>query len=347
MRALRLCRVKQPLNRRKTILNKHDFVQALLKNKPVSIQDQGHAYAPANIALCKYWGKRNEELNLPLTSSLSISLNDKGADTKIMPADADSYISDGEPVNPSSSFGARLESYLDLFRTPDCPHFYVETTNTIPVAAGLASSASGYAALALALNELMQWNLSNKECSMLARLGSGSASRSVYQGFVEWHAGADANGLDSFAEPLDIHWPEFRVGILTISTAKKPISSREAMRQTVKTSTLFEKWPDQVEQDLADIKQALFVKDFSSLGATTEHNALSMHATMFATKPPICYWQPETLTTLHQLWALRAEGLPLYATMDAGPNVKILFLKQETSSVLEYFPAIDIISPFS
>ena len=326
---------------------KKEVVEKMLRDKPGALQTEGRAFAPANIALCKYWGKRDEELNLPLTSSLSISLSDKGAETVIRPSDRDHYTSDGQTMSPQSSFGSRLCAYLDLFRSPPCPYFEVKTTNTIPVAAGLASSASGYAALVLALNQLSGWNLSGKECSILARMGSGSAARSVYHGFVEWHAGREPEGEDSYAERLSVEWPDFRIGILTLSEKKKPISSRAAMRQTVQTSTLYEKWPEQVARDMTALKQALHDRDFLALGEAAEHNALSMHATMFATKPPVCYWQPETVATLQKIWALRNEGLPLFATMDAGPNVKMLFQEDDALTVQTHFPTIQIVSPFS
>src|SRR5690606_6915553 len=154
--------------------------------------------------------------------------------------------------------------------------------------AGLASSACGFASLVSALNDLLDWKLAKRDLSILARLGSGSAARSLWMGFVEWHAGVQADGMDSYADALPFEWPELCIGILALSDKEKPISSREAMQRTVSTSVLYNSWPKKVLQDMIIIKQALQVKNFSLLGGTAESNALTMHATMLSSWPPIC-----------------------------------------------------------
>ncbi|MBS0636885.1 MAG: diphosphomevalonate decarboxylase, partial [Verrucomicrobia bacterium] len=281
------------------------------------------AFAPANIALIKYWGKRNNELNLPVTSSLSLSL-DKGTHTTVKFATEDAVWLNGNRLGPDDAFTKRLLTFCDRFRDKNCP-LHIETVNEIPTAAGFASSSSGFAALVLALNELFGWNHDRKTLSILARLGSGSASRSLYSGFVEWHAGVRDDGLDSYSEPLNIEWPELQIGLVMISDKQKPIDSRMAMRRTVETSTLYKAWPEQVAKDLALMKEALNSKNFTLLGQTAETNALAMHATMAASVPSILYWQPETVATMHKIWQLRnKEGLNIYFTMDAGPNIKLL-----------------------
>ncbi|MCS6770608.1 MAG: diphosphomevalonate decarboxylase, partial [Kiritimatiellae bacterium] len=225
--------------------------------------------------------------------------------------------------------------------------FRVETRNSIPTAAGLASSASGFAALALALNDFFGWDLPHNHLSILARLGSGSACRSIFLGFVEWEAGADEDGMDSFAVPLSTQWPELRIGVLTISEDQKAISSREAMKRTRRTSSLYESWPVKVAHDLALIKEAIEGRNFELLGQTAESNALAMHATALAAWPPILFWHPRTVSIIHDIWALRENGLPIYFTIDAGPNIKLLFPQTIENEVRNVFPDATVIAPFS
>lgn len=318
-----------------------------LRQTRTAHQARGQAFAPTNIALCKYWGKRDAELNLPVTSSLSISLGNKGAQCAIERIDQDSDIFslNGQMIASHTSFAQRLAAYLNLFRTPDNFYFQVTMQMNIPVAAGLASSACGFAALALALNDFFTWQLNKKELSILARLGSGSACRSVFSGFVEWHAGFTDDGMDSYSELLPDNWPAFCIGLLMIHPGEKPLSSRLAMERTAATSPLYSAWPKKVRDDLATLKQALVHKDFKLLGETAESNALAMHALMLSAWPPISYTLPETLTQMQKIWELRQNGLPLYFTQDAGPNLKLLFLKQDQAHIEKHFPKIEILQP--
>jgi diphosphomevalonate decarboxylase len=424
--------------------NKKEVVQRILANYAVAgtattyttkhqcPRQYGCAFAPANLALCKYWGKRNNELNLPVTSSLSISLGNKGTYTYIshqLPPTAaaatiatatttappavnaaqlqrDIYVLNGIEIPAKTAFAKRLRAYLDLFRpTPDT-HYYCKTISTIPVAAGLASSASGYAALVLALNQLYGWQLPMQQLSILARLGSGSACRSLWHGFVEWRRGGKCggngdviisddsgaivdvddidniddvgdvdDGMDSYASPLlrltsiegsdsaaeEHHttaanlqhseqsveyWPELRVGILLINAGTKALSSRDAMQQTMATSPFYRSWPQQVEADLATIKRAIAIKDFALFGTTAERNSLAMHATMQAAHPAIIYSHPATIAAMQRVWELRRAAIPVYFTQDAGPNLKLLFLAQDATTITKAFPNIEIIAPF-
>jgi diphosphomevalonate decarboxylase len=307
------------------------------------------AFAPTNIALCKYWGKRDQELNLPVTSSLSISLDDRGANTEISISHQanDLIFLNNHPIDLHSKFGTRLVEFLNLFRAHGEPHFIINIETNIPIAAGLASSACGFAALVKVLNHLFGWDLSEQQQSILARLGSGSASRSIWQGFVEWHAGVKPDGSDSFAEPLNETWPDLCIGILMMSKKEKKIGSREAMQRTVSTSPLYSAWPHKVTHDMSLLKTAITVKDFQLLGKTAESNATTMHATMLAAWPPITYLMPDTLIAMQKIWDLRQEGLPIYFTQDAGPNLKLLFLQQDMQTVSSHFPEIEIILPFA
>ena len=324
------------------------FVEKILAGTQNQLKEQGSAFAPSNIALCKYWGKRDAKLNLPVNSSLSVSLGKLGTRTEIrLCKDADLVYLNGELQAADTGFAKRVSAFLDLFRsTVGKVCFEVRTDNNIPTAAGLASSASGFAALVMALDDWAGWGLDKKRLSMLARLGSGSASRSVYNGFVQWHAGTNAEGTDSFAERLDEEWPAFRIGVLELSSAQKPVGSRDGMNRTVETSELYKSWPIQANADMDVIRRAIEVRDFSMLGMTAERNALSMHATMLAAWPPLLYLQPESIEQIHKIQRVRADGLEVYLTIDAGPNIKLLFLDKDEPAVSDAFPGLQTIAPF-
>lgn len=326
-------------------MKRSDVVRAILQQKidKLPTREKGLAFAPTNIALCKYWGKRDVELNLPVTSSLSIALPDKGAMTTVTPQDQDCVILNGETLSAETKFVKRVIEYLDLFRPQQQWHLKIAIEMTIPVAAGLASSACGFASLILALNDLFAWELALQELSILARLGSGSAARSLWNGFVEWQAGVQADGMDSFGQPLAVEWPDLRVGILNICSAEKSLSSREAMLRTVNSSPMYAVWPKKVAQDLTFIKQALKMQAFSLLGGTAESNALTMHATMLSSWPPICYCLPETIAAMQRVWHLRKQGLELFFTQDAGPNLKLLFLAKDEATVQQQFEGVEVV----
>lgn len=331
-------------------MNQAEVVKIVLKNKSfTSAQESAEAFAPSNIALVKYWGKRDKELNLPITSSLSIGLGNKGAVTSVSyhQDNHDKIYLNNNPLSLTATFSQRFLKFLDLFRPNKKTFFQINTNCNIPIAAGLASSACSYASLVCALNKFYQWQLNREELSILARLGSGSACRSLWQGFVEWQQGEGNNGFDSHGIPLPHIWPELRLGLLIFHSEPKSISSREAMQHTVETSTLYPSWRDIAKTDLKQIKRAISEKNFTLLGETAENNALAMHGTMMTAKPPIMYSLPDTISTMQKIWKLRKEGIEIYFTQDAGPNLKLLFLENALSKVLEAFPNIDIVEPFS
>lgn len=328
-------------------LTKKDVVRRILAKKSSKPRERGSAFAPSNIALCKYWGKRNDELNLPVTSSLSVSLGKLGSKVTLSLRDKSDLVElNGKRLDRDSSFARRVSAFLDLFRPDKKTFFKVVAVNTIPTAAGFASSASGFAAMTMALNQLFGWKLNASELSILSRLGSGSAGRSVFTGFVEWRAGKRADGMDSYALPLKPKWPDLRMGLVVVSDKAKPIGSRPAMKRTRDTSALYRSWPAKVAKDLPRLKTAIRHRDFPMLGKVAESNALAMHATMIDSKPPIVYWLPESVIAMNKIWKLREDGLEVYFTMDAGPNLKILFLKKDTASVKKAFPKIQIVAPF-
>lgn len=311
--------------------------------------DAALEYACSNIALCKYWGKRDVELNLPVTSSLSISMSHLGAAAKISLVDgkSDQIFLNKQAMLEPTIFYQRLVEFLDLFRPTQDTFFKIETHTNIPVGAGLASSACGFAATIKALDKLFAWELSATDLSILARLGSGSACRSIYDGFVLWQAGAMPDGMDSYAQPLDYTWDDLRIGVLLVDKSQKSITSRDAMQATVETCPFYKLWPATVTQAIVHTEHALQHKDFWLLGATAEANALAMHSLMLSTTPPIIYTQAATLDYMQQVWCARAEGLGVFFTQDAGPNLKLLFLAKDQEHVKELFGAMEVVAPFA
>ncbi len=329
-------------------MKKIDVVKYILRHgsPDYRTKNKGIAWASSNVALCKYWGKRDEELNLPMTSSLSVSLGKLGACTRVSENHGgERYLVNGKVVAQESIFARRLKEFLDLYRR-DGIYYTVETNVNIPIAAGFASSACGFAALTMALDQLYNWGLDKKELSILARLGSGSACRSIADGFVEWHRGIHCDGMDSYAEKLDYSWPELSIGLLTVSREEKPLPSRDAMKLAVNTSPLYARWPEQVTLDLAYIKTAMSTKDFTLLGEVAENNAIAMHELMKSSVPTIDYSTQGTLRAIASMGELRASGVPIYFTQDAGPNVQFLFLAPWKQYILNCFPTIEIIAPF-
>lgn len=303
-------------------------------------------HSPSNIALSKYWGKRDAPLNLPLNSSVSISLGDWGTTTQITPATEDRLIFNGQELAPTAPAAAKVWHFVERFRRGQTAPLHIKTDNTIPTAAGLASSASGFAALTDALDQAFALSLPRPVLSMLARFGSGSATRSLWHGFVRWDRGHQEDGSDSHAVPLDVVWPQFRIAILAVDTGPKAQSSRDGMAHTVDTSPLFATWPQEAERDCAEITDAIQAREFDRLGARAEANALAMHATMMAARPSLCYLKSGSWALLETLWSARQDGLAAYATMDAGANVKLIFEEASASDIGALFPDAQIIAPF-
>lgn len=284
------------------------------------------ARAHTNIALIKYWGKADQKLMLPATSSLSMTLDAFYTDTSVVfDADlaADTFILDGV-----AQTGAKLvpvSTFLDRVRALSGRQNYARVTsvNHVPTAAGLASSASAYAALALAASRAAGLNLDAAALSRLARRGSGSASRSILGDYVVWHRGTD--DLSSFAENATVSPAlDLRMIAVLVSDKEKRVSSRQGMAATVATSAYFDAWVAENELACQKMLVALEAGDFTRVGELTERSALMMHATTLAANPPFTYMLPESLALVQYAQAMRADGIPVYATMDAGPNVKLL-----------------------
>lgn len=280
------------------------------------------AKAHSNIALVKYWGKKDEELIIPFNNSISLTLDEFYTITEVKFADKDEFILNG--IRQSEEETNKIFKFVDLFRkkSNNSEKINISSKNYFPTAAGLASSASGFAALTAALNELYQLELSKKELSIMARKGSGSACRSIFGGIVEWEKGHDDQ--TSYAKKIDdANWDIGMIAVI-INDKKKGVLSRAGMSQTVKTCPFYGSWVTSAEDDIREIKLAIKDKDIESLGKIAEHSALKMHATMMATKPQIIYLQEESLAVMRLVESLRNQGLKCYYTMDAGPNVKII-----------------------
>ncbi|ERH19932.1 diphosphomevalonate decarboxylase, partial [Actinomyces johnsonii F0510] len=283
------------------------------------------ASANTNIALIKYWGKVDEVQAIPATSSLSLTLGGTRTTTTVS-FDGGDGAADSVTINGSSSSGAelaRVSRFLDLVRSRSGITAAATVTSraSVPLAAGLASSAAGFAALAAAASRAAGMDLDDRELSRLARRGSGSATRSIFGGLVRWNAGHD--DASSYAEPVACEM-DLAMVVVVLSKSDKSISSTRGMRATMSTSPLFPAWVEASGKDLQVALEAVRAGDLERLGEVVEGNALGMHATMMAARPGIIYWLPQTVAALHGIRAMRQEGLPAWATIDAGPNVKVL-----------------------
>ena len=287
------------------------------------------ARAHPNIALVKYWGKRDRVLNLPAVSSLSLTLDRYHTTTTVRwGVNQDRVRLNHEPVSGRPL--ERVLAFMDLVWGPDRPHVDVESENNFPTAAGLASSSSGFAALALAGSQAARQDLSKTELSLLARRGSGSACRSLWGGWVCWDRGEEPDGSDSHGTPLapPEHW-DLRMLVARIATGPKGIGSTEAMIRTEQSSPLYSDWVASSDQDFRRAIQAVHDRDLPTLGTVMEASTLRMHATMQSAVPPIQYWTSTTREAMKIVEQLRSEGLCCWFTMDAGPNVKVLCTADE------------------
>ena len=294
------------------------------------------ARAHTNIALIKYWGKRDKKLFLPYTSSLSMTLDAFYTDTSVAfnHSDKDEFYLNGEKQGEKET--EKISRFIDLFRNEakSQEKVTVKSQNFVPTAAGLASSASAFAALSLALNHLFELHFSLEKLSTFSRKGSGSSTRSLFGGLVEWDKGEDDK--TSFAHPLlDKEHVPCEMIICLINGKEKEISSRDGMELTVKTSPFFEGFVKASSIDLKEMKEAIQRKDAKAMGEIAERNALRMHATMLGANPPFTYFEPKSIETIQFVRSLRQEGIPCYITMDAGPNVKVIVPKQYTQEVYE------------
>lgn len=303
----------------------------------MTIMKKSTAIANANIALVKYWGKRDSRLILPQNSSISMTCD--GLQTITTVEFSSKYkddiviLNDEELKKEKDAIISQLNLVREMAKIKQKAK--IVSKSNFPVAAGLASSASGFAALTLSASSASGLQLNEKELSILARRGSGSASRSVCEGFAEWLKGKKNDGSDSYAQSIGgkEHWQEFRMITTIVTESKKKVSSRAGMAKTVETCPYYKGWLDTIEQDLNLVRKGIKEKDFSTVGHAAEHNCLKMHALMMTTIPSIIYWQPATMEVIHAVQAMREQGLECYFTIDAGPNVKVMCLQKNEKEI--------------
>ncbi len=283
------------------------------------------ARAHTNIALIKYWGKSDEMLHLPLMSSISMTLDAFYTDTsfeRCPKANEDIFFLNDQRIEISKS--QRVITYVhrlqNMFGLKE--HFRIDSTNHVPTSAGLASSASAFAALAASFAKAYHLDCSLNELSRLARLGSGSASRSIFGGFVEWQKGHD--NMDSFAIPIN-EAPKLDLCLLAVEVdaAPKKLASSVGMKKA-QGSPFFPIWLKQNETEIAQMRTAIAHDDFDGIGKLAEQNANEMHAINLTARPGFTYFEPDTIKVIQLVHQLREEGIDCYYTIDAGPNVKIL-----------------------
>jgi len=303
------------------------------------------AKAHANIALVKYWGRRDKKLNLPMNSSISMTLDKFYSVTTVefsKKYKKDSLVLDGKIMKgiPLKETIRQLDAVRKKAKIKDKAK--VVSKNNFPTAAGLASSASGFCAMALAASKASGLNLNKKELSQIARTVSGSASRSVYGGFVFMNKGKKSNGLDCFssqiAKPTDF---DLRMLVCITSSKTKKTGSRPGMDRTVKSSPYYKCWLDSIDADLKKVRKGIRKKDFDLVGKTAQRNSLKMHCTMITSEPMLLYWNEDTVKAMNAIEEWRNSGLNVYFTMDAGPNVKVLCMKKDANKISQKLKKLD------
>ncbi|KAG7092003.1 hypothetical protein E1B28_008390 [Marasmius oreades] len=330
---------------------------------------QATTSAPVNIACIKYWGKRDTKLILPTNSSLSVTLDqDHLRSTTTSRADPE-FSKDRLWLNGNEEEikpGSRMHTCITEMKTlrkktvedndSSAPklstyHVHISSFNNFPTAAGLASSASGFAALVFSLAALYQLPVSLKDLSLIARQGSGSACRSLFGGYVAWEQGSAANGLDSYAVQVapESHWPEIHALICVVNDAKKGTSSTAGMQRTVETSALLQhRIKEVVPQRMENISKAIHEKDFDSFARITMADSNQFHAVALDTSPPIFYMNDVSRAIIaiveeYNRVSMAATGhLRAAYTFDAGPNAVIYApessIKEIVQLILRFFP---------
>jgi len=292
------------------------------------------AKAPSNIAFIKYWGKADPKLRLPLSSSISMNLSNIYTITTVefsKDLKEDKVEMDGGMIRQEEM--TRVTKHLDRVRILAGIKLKarVKTKNNFPKGTGVASSASGFAALSLAASRAAGIKLSKRKLSVLARLGSGSACRSIPDGLVEWQKGIDSNSSYSYSLYPPKYWSLVDI-VVMVDTKEKKVSSTEG-HELAKESPFFTARVNGLRQKLKAIKKTMKNKNFEKFGEILEEETLNMHAVMMTSIPPLLYWQGKTIEIMQAIRNWRQEGLKSYFTIDAGPTVHIICLKKDVSSV--------------
>ena len=291
---------------------------------------QGTAIAQPNIALIKYWGKRDVERNLPAVGSISITLRELF--TRMHVEFDRSLPADTLEVNGAADVKMlpRLAACLDRVAGPDRRCARIASTCNFPIAAGLASSASAFAAVTLAAAKAAGSELDVDTLATLAGRASGSAARSLFGGFVELQNLHDDIRCRTIAQADD--WP-LSVVVAITEKGPKAVGSTEAMEISRQTSPFYSSWVEQQVHDLDTARTAIATRDFEKLAAIAEHNCLKMHSIMWASRPPMVYWNAATMRCLQTVRQLQGQGIGVFFTIDAGPQVKAVCLPEHVDSV--------------
>ncbi|KAL8682787.1 MAG: hypothetical protein Q9186_001209 [Xanthomendoza sp. 1 TL-2023] len=318
--------------------------------------------APVNIAVIKYWGKRDARLNLPTNSSLSVTLSQSDLRTHTTASCSPSFSAPDtlllnaqpQPLSDARSqacltslraLRSELESSNDSLPPLSTYPLRLSSSNNFPTAAGLASSAAGFAALVRSIADLYQLPQSPTELSLIARQGSGSACRSLLGGYVAWDHGVLLDGTDSKARLVAprSHWPEMRALILVASAEKKGVSSTAGMQTTVKTSAMFQTRATQVvPKAMREMETAMADKDFPAFARITMSESNSFHATCMDTDPPIFYLNDVSRAAIKGVEAVNEKAGRTAAayTFDAGPNCVVYYLEEDRDVVAGAFKTV-------
>jgi diphosphomevalonate decarboxylase len=277
------------------------------------------ATAQPNIALIKYWGKRDTHRNLPAVGSISITLADL-ATTMYVEFDA-ALANDVLTINGSENAAMlpRVTRCIDSVAGEDRRAARIVSNSNFPIAAGLASSASAFAALVVAVDAALGKNNSRSALAVLAGRASGSAARSLCGGFVELRNTVEDIELDNLCAAED--WP-LEVVVAVTALGPKAVGSTEAMEISRETSPFYSRWIEQQPQDLDEARAAIATRDFARIAAVAEHNCLKMHSVMWGSRPPMIYWNSATLACMQTVRQLQAQGVAVFFTIDAGPQLK-------------------------
>ncbi len=295
------------------------------------------AKAQPNIALIKYWGKRDSELNLPAVGSISITLSELFTEMSVELDD--SFSEDQLAVNGAQnrSLLPRVQRCLDSVLGDQRQFARVASRSNFPIAAGLASSASAFSALVIAAAGAGGQVRDTAVLANLAGRTSGSAARSLYGGFVELENHADEVKVASIRAADE--WP-LRVVVAVTSSGPKATSSGDAMEISRNTSPFYSRWVEQQPQDLDIARVAINDRDFEKLATIAEHNCLKMHSVMWASRPPVMFWNSATIECMQVVRELRAQGVAVFFTIDAGPQLKAVCLPADESRVSDALAAI-------
>jgi diphosphomevalonate decarboxylase len=294
------------------------------------------AAAHPNIALIKYWGDRDHALRVPSNGSISLTLSGLKTQTRVgfdPDLDQDQLTINQVPAEPAAL--QRVGRHLDLIRERAGIRAgaFVHSVTDFPMGAGLASSAAAFASLTLAGCAAAGLELGRQELSALARRGSGSAARSIYGGFVELVAGAGHE--DSFARPLAEPERWSIVDLIVLTDPRPKSTGSTAGHSSAQTSPLQAARVSDAPRRLQACREAVLATDFERLAEVVEQDSNMMHAVMMTSSPPLHYWQPSSLAVMAQVRSLRAQGVAVCYTVDAGPNVHCLCLPEAESRVRE------------